>query len=142
MTTQTARRAEGATRTRGRPRGRPRRRIALRSAVPGAVAARRRGRPDPAGLRLTVRGQAVLVGATCAIATCASLLWGAAEPTVARDAPTAVVVRPGETLWDIATQIAPARDPRDVVDALVRVNGLHGPGDVMGGQRVAVPALP
>ena len=33
------------------------------------------------------------------------------------------VVQPGDTLWSIATEIAPDRDPRAVVDALREANG-------------------
>lgn len=33
------------------------------------------------------------------------------------------VVRPGDTLWGIAAEIAPDRDPREVVEALREVNG-------------------
>ena len=34
-----------------------------------------------------------------------------------------VVVRPGDTLWSIAARLAPASDPRPVVDALVAARG-------------------
>ena len=33
------------------------------------------------------------------------------------------VVQPGDTLWSIATDIAPDDDPRAVVDALREANG-------------------
>jgi hypothetical protein len=33
------------------------------------------------------------------------------------------IVQPGDTLWSIATEIAPDRDPREVVDALRAANG-------------------
>ena len=32
----------------------------------------------------------------------------------------------GESLWSIAEQVAPEADPRDVVDAIVRLNALDG----------------
>ena len=35
----------------------------------------------------------------------------------------AYVVRPGDTLWTIAAEIAPDDDPRAVVDALREANG-------------------
>jgi Tfp pilus assembly protein FimV len=47
------------------------------------------------------------------------------------------VVRPGDTLWSIARQVAPGRDPRPVVDALVKANHLHG--DLQAGQELSVP---
>jgi hypothetical protein len=34
-----------------------------------------------------------------------------------------VVVEPGDTLWSIAKRVAPDRDPREVVDALVQARG-------------------
>jgi hypothetical protein len=34
-----------------------------------------------------------------------------------------VVVQPGDTLWSIAERLAPDRDPREVVDALVEARG-------------------
>ncbi|BAS27600.1 LysM peptidoglycan-binding domain-containing protein [Limnochorda pilosa] len=35
------------------------------------------------------------------------------------------VVGPGETLWSIARRVAPQEDPRRVVEAIRRLNGLH-----------------
>ena len=52
--------------------------------------------------------------------------------------PTAVyVVRSGDTLWDIATALAPDRDPRAVVAALERA---AGGASVYPGQRIVLPA--
>jgi Tfp pilus assembly protein FimV len=48
------------------------------------------------------------------------------------------VVQPGDTLWSIARRVAPGRDPRPVVDALVRSNDLRG-GGLQPGQELAVP---
>ncbi len=36
---------------------------------------------------------------------------------------TEVVVRPGDTLWAIAERLAPAEDPRPVVDAIIEARG-------------------
>ncbi|MGH2750894.1 MAG: hypothetical protein ACRDK3_08500 [Actinomycetota bacterium] len=42
-------------------------------------------------------------------------------------APRAVVLQPGETLWDVATEFAPSGvDPRAYVDALEELNDLRG----------------
>ena len=52
--------------------------------------------------------------------------------------PAAVyVVRPGDTLWDLAVAIAPDRDPRVVVAALERS---AGGAAVHPGQRIVLPA--
>ena len=95
------------------------------------------------------RRLAVLVGLVVVVA----LLWtvadaatglldpqrdGTASPAAAIDstpAPTHVV-QPGETLWAIAQQIAPNRDPRAVVDELVRLNGSAA---LTPGQRLVLP---
>ena len=50
------------------------------------------------------------------------------------------VVQPGDTLWSIARQAAPDRDPRPVVDALVEANDLHG--GLQAGQELSIPVPP
>jgi Tfp pilus assembly protein FimV len=50
------------------------------------------------------------------------------------------VVQPGDTPWSIARQVAPGRDPRPVVDALVEANNLHG--GLQAGQELTVPVPP
>lgn len=45
----------------------------------------------------------------------------------------------GESLWSIAEEVAPAADPRDVVDAIIRLNAL-GSGQLEAGQTLAIPA--
>ena len=49
-----------------------------------------------------------------------------------------VTVQPGESLWVIAERLAPASDPRDVVGAIVDLNGLSSTV-VQAGQRLAIP---
>jgi Tfp pilus assembly protein FimV len=78
--------------------------------------------------RLTRRGVLALSTAT---ATCAGVLvwlaWLSAPPAPAPATPPAhITVQAGDTLWSIATAIAPDRDPRDEVAALQRLNHLHG----------------
>ena len=45
----------------------------------------------------------------------------------------------GESLWSIAQEVAPSADPRDVVDAIVRLNALDGV-TVSAGEQLAIPA--
>jgi hypothetical protein len=53
-------------------------------------------------------------------------------------APDSVVLRSGETLWDLAERYAPESvDPRAYVDALERLNEIEGV--VRAGQRVELP---
>jgi Tfp pilus assembly protein FimV len=98
-------------------------------------------------LRLTVRGRRVLVAAAAlpaSIALAIAILSGGAA-LASRDsgAPagsyTTVAVSPGDSLWSIAERIAPDSDPRDVVDAIVRLNALDGV-TISAGERLAIPA--
>ena len=50
-----------------------------------------------------------------------------------------ITVAAGDSLWSIAEEVAPTADPRDVVDAIVRLNALDGVV-VAAGQRIALPA--
>jgi hypothetical protein len=47
------------------------------------------------------------------------------------------VVEPGDTLWSIATRVAPGRDPRPVVDGLIKANDLRG--GLQAGQELSIP---
>lgn len=49
------------------------------------------------------------------------------------------VVRPGETLWQLARQAAADEDPRAVVDRLIEANKLDG-GRIIPGQQLVLPA--
>lgn len=99
-------------------------------------------------LRLTRRGRLVFtsVVALPVAAMLAFSVLGAGSAAAARDDMAAqsatfatVTVFPGETLWGIAGDIAPAADPRDVVDAITRLNALDS-AQLVAGQRLAIPA--
>jgi nucleoid-associated protein YgaU len=49
------------------------------------------------------------------------------------------VVRPGDTLWSIAERLRPGEDPRPLVDAIERANGISA-GDLVPGQSLRIPA--
>ncbi|HEY7046005.1 MAG TPA: LysM peptidoglycan-binding domain-containing protein [Jatrophihabitantaceae bacterium] len=88
-----------------------------------------------APLRLTRRGYVVL-GLVAAALTAGLLgLAHASAPTphATGSAAAAVTVQDGDTLWSIASRIAPQRDPRTVVADLQRINHLSGP-DLRPGQ--------
>lgn len=61
-----------------------------------------------------------------------------ARPDVAAVARHTYVVRAGDTLWSIAGRIAPGEDPRPLVDAIARVNGVSA-GDLVPGQALVIP---
>lgn len=96
-------------------------------------------------LRLTRRGRRVLVALAAfpLAAGIAVAAVGGPAAVASSDSQSVVfdtvTVLPGDTLWAIAAEIAPAEDPRFVVDALVRLNVL-GDGEVFAGQELAIPA--
>jgi len=106
--------------------------------LPGASATR---------LRVTARGRRVLAGLVAlpvALALGVGILSGGAALASRSDsAPSGtfetVTVLAGDSLWTIAQEVAPAADPRDVVDDIVRLNALDGT-NVRAGQRLAVPS--
>jgi hypothetical protein len=85
---------------------------------------------DAPAVRLTPRGLIVVCIALAVSA--AGLVWVAclsAPGSAARTPPphesaAVVTVRPGDSLWSLATRIAPGRDPRAEVAALQRINHL------------------
>ncbi|MBI3648546.1 MAG: LysM peptidoglycan-binding domain-containing protein [Actinobacteria bacterium] len=59
---------------------------------------------------------------------------------VRREADSTYVVGQGDTLWSIAAgREAPGEDPRPLIDAIERANGI-GPADLVPGQTLVVPA--
>lgn len=95
-------------------------------------------------LRITSRGRAVLVGIVAVPTAIVAIMLGIGAPgAVATDAVvtgslTYVTIEPGQSLWQVAEQIAPQADPRDVVNDLLSLNGLSS-ADVQPGQELAVP---
>lgn len=93
------------------------------------------------GLRLTRRGRLVITVVCAAIA--AGVATSAGQAAIASDEPqaggTAVhVVRPGESLWTIATEVAPGADPRETVSRIMDLNGM-GSAAVSAGRALVVP---
>lgn len=114
----------------------------------GGGCTRAGGRGVEGRLRLTRRGRVVVrsgVGVLVVVAVgVAVLLVG--RPAAAGSGGGSVpvryhVVRPGETLWGIAGEVAPEGDRRDAVAQIVELNALRGSG-VMAGQRIALPMAP
>ena len=103
--------------------------------------------PSRTRLRLTARGRRVLTALAAAplvVAVAAGVLaGGAAAASRAESAPAGtfqtVTVSAGASLWSIAEEIAPGHDPRDVVDAIVRLNALDRVS-VLAGERLSIPA--
>ena len=103
--------------------------------------------PQPTRLRLTVRGRrivAALAALPAVVALTLAVLSGGSalasrDSGASAESFTTLTVAAGESLWSIAEQVAPGADPRDVVDAIVRLNALEGV-TVSAGQQIAIPA--
>jgi nucleoid-associated protein YgaU len=85
-----------------------------------------------------------LAAALVVVALAASVSGPVAHAVGLRRAPaadaTAYVVRPGDTLWSIATRFRAETDPRLVVDRIARANDVD-PGALVPGQLITIPAV-
>jgi hypothetical protein len=124
--------------------------VLIPSAViaPGPI----RARPhvsSPPPLRLTRRGRAVVATLIVAIIAAIALVVGLTAAGGARAAnqgqPSAgyqgmheIVVRPGQTLWSIASAAEPGADPRDVVQEIMTANAMSDT-TISAGQLLWVP---
>lgn len=96
-------------------------------------------RPATRGVRLTHRGQvAVLLASALLALVVVAGSWTsqrADSPRASVPPPAHVAVVSGDTLWSIARQVAPTRDPRAEVDDLLKLNKLADarlvPGQVL-----------
>jgi hypothetical protein len=94
-------------------------------------------------LRLTRRGRAVLTVLVALAIVVAGLLvvlngGGAAASNGNGGQLHYVTVQGGETLWQLAGEVAPKADPREVVADIVALNQLST-SDIQAGQRIAIP---
>lgn len=109
------------------------------SLLPSDAAMRARGHaPD---LRLTRRGRLVVLVAALATMFVVGLLLSATS--AASDSsggyPTRVVmVAPGDTLWEIADDVAGDDSTREMVGTIERLNDITG-GGLQAGQRLVIP---
>jgi len=106
----------------------------------------------PRPIRLTRRGRIVIAAlAAFAVAGVAALIWlvvagraqaaGHVRPgTAAAHSMLRVVVRPGDTLWGIATKADPNADPRIVIRQIMDDNALGGTA-ITAGQVLWVPRI-
>ena len=95
-------------------------------------------------LRLTRRGRVVFTSLAAApLIALAAYIGINAMPAVATSNSSAVVfeyatIESGQSLWQLASSIAPEADPRDVIADLMRLNQLDS-STVSPGQRIAIP---
>jgi len=94
-------------------------------------------------ITLTSRGRLVIGLVLTFFALLAWIVLGGGTADASTDQPRPVsqlvVVQPGESLWSIATDIAPDQDPRAVIMRIREINDL-GTQHVHPGQSLAVPA--
>ena len=116
----------------------------IENTIENTIEKTRQSRPRPARRhqRAVYRRRRVLatlvgLGLVLTIARAGATLGGSPLATPER-LPHAqqVVVAPGETLWSIARRVAPGRDVRPVVDAMVHTLGTS---TVVAGQTIPVP---
>jgi len=93
-------------------------------------------------VRLTRRGRIVVL--LVAFAAAFGAFTVLSDPAVSTSeqhhaAAEQLVVEPGQTLWDIATRIAPDEDPRVVIDEIVDMNALESSGAIQAGMPLYVP---
>ena len=96
-------------------------------------------------LRLTNRGRRVLI-ALAALPLASGVVFAAlsggsaaASGEQTESAPfETVTVMPGDTLWGIASVLAPDEDPREVIGDIKRLNLIRG-GGLIAGQELAIP---
>jgi len=99
-----------------------------------------------AKLRLTRRGRAViavlaLLLAMSALALGAMFSASTAEASIENIDPsefTYVVAQPGDSLWTLASRVAPEADTRDVIYEMQRLNSIPT-SDIQVGQELAIP---
>jgi hypothetical protein len=94
-------------------------------------------------IRLTRRGRlALLVAAVLcmlfgfSLGNTLSFTAGTVSPPPASQT---IVVQPGQTLWGIATQVAPHADPRATIQQIIVLNHLPSTG-VQAGETLSVPS--
>jgi hypothetical protein len=90
--------------------------------------------------RLQIQRRLTLAGVTIVLSCGLLLATGPSGTATASrsDAPRAVVMRPGDSLWDLAERYGPEGiDPRAYVDAVMATNGFDAPPAA--GQRVRLP---
>ena len=103
-------------------------------------------------VRLTRRGRRVVMSliAVAVVSTVAAVVFvvssfmgGSVAATTSHShvQTTAVVVKSGQTLWQIAKQVNPSGDPRDTLEQISDLNGLDASAIVHAGQVLQVPLV-
>jgi nucleoid-associated protein YgaU len=111
---------------------------------PGSPPADRDSSPGRTPVRLTARGRRLVAALGLAAGVGAAALVGASLERSGSGGglhlagQSSVVVRPGDTLWSIASSVAAGQDVRNVIDRIQEVNGLRD-SDLTPGQVLRLP---
>ena len=93
-------------------------------------------------LRLTRRGRLAVLALSMVRAAGVGFAGGRADAAPVPAATASVVVKPGDTLWALAGDVAaPGEDVRDVILEIQRLNG-RGTADLVAGQIIRLPTEP
>ena len=102
------------------------------AALPGSSLPSSTAQGEQRGLRLTRRGRLVFIGLPLMLTAAAALtvlgfftapaMASSGGPEVTRTVQVSVAA--GESLWGLAQEFAPERDPRDVVADIMELNNL------------------
>ncbi|MEX1079473.1 MAG: LysM peptidoglycan-binding domain-containing protein [Homoserinimonas sp.] len=94
-------------------------------------------------LRLTRRGRAVVTTLAALPLVFAALAFalngGMATATVEQGSTSYLTVLSGQSLWQLAEEVAPGDDTREVVAQLLRANALES-AEIFPGQQLAIPS--
>lgn len=96
-------------------------------------------------LRLTKRGRGVLMTVAATPLVIAAFLFAlnGTAATASLEGSTVgfsyITVESGQSLWQLAEDLAPAADPRDTIDQIMALNQLDS-ADVFAGQQLALPS--
>ena len=98
---------------------------------------------NPEPLQLTLRGRRLLISLALGLILAVAMpaltdLAGANNQAGTKEQiATWVTIKPGDTLWAIAGEISPERDPREVVWEIKQLNDLSA--GLIAGQQIRIP---
>lgn len=99
--------------------------------------------PQPAPIRLTVRGKAVVLTIALIAIAILAIAFGPSVVATSQSGAAAdvrtVEVTASTTLWDLAADANPAGDIRETVDEIVELNSLPSASALTPGTSIAVP---
>jgi nucleoid-associated protein YgaU len=120
------------------------RHVVARVGNPGRQGVRVHREAEAPALRLTRRGRMLVMALSVivfgsAIVVLGLRVTGILEPGPSFTHTVPIQVAPGQTLWSIAQQTNPTKDPVIVVEKIANLNKLATPADITPGQTLQIP---